>query len=292
MKRVGHSSQADYSSSPWEGNCYYYMKNHLFPVLLFGINVDDMTVGDISEDSLYNGELVLRQHRLGYRFSIDAVLLAHFVQCSRGMSVLDLGTGCGVILLVLLYRYRNSLERAVGIEMQAELAQLARENLLINGCDVRGSIIEGDFKQCSSLIAPESFDLVVCNPPFFALGSGRASSSVQARRARHEVLAGLEDVLAAAAYAVRNRGAVAIIYPAEKICEAIILGKKQRLEIKRLRFVYSYPEKDEKARLVLIEYCKNGGKGSEVASPLYVYQQKNGAFTEEMENFYQANGSQ
>jgi tRNA1Val (adenine37-N6)-methyltransferase len=254
--------------------------------------MDSMIVGDISVDSLYNGALVLRQHRLGYRFSIDAVLLAHFVQCSRGMSVLDLGTGCGVILLIQLYRYGSSLDRTVGIEVQPELAQRARENLLVNGFEERGSIIEGDFRQCSSLTPPESFDLVVCNPPFFTLGSGRASSSVQARLARHQVLAGLEDVLAAAAYAVHNRGVVAIIYPAEKIGEAIILGKKQRLQIKRLRFVYSYPEKNEKARLVLIEYCKNGGEGSEVASPLYVYQQKNGAFTEEMENFYQPNGSQ
>lgn len=249
-----------------------------------------MTVGDISEDSLYNGALILRQHRLGYRFSIDAVLLAHFVQYSRGMSVLDLGTGCGVILLLLLYRYGNTLGSAVGIEIQAELAQRARENLLVNGCQERGAIIEGDFRRCPSLIPPESFDVVVCNPPFFSLGSGRPSSCDQARRARHQVLAGLEDVCAAAAYAVRNRGTVAIIYPAEKVGEAIILGKKQRLEIKRLRFVYSYPEKNEEARLVLVEYCKNGGEGSKVAPPLYIYQQKNGAFTEEMENFYQGNG--
>jgi tRNA1Val (adenine37-N6)-methyltransferase len=269
------------------------MKSPLFRLLIFGVNMDDMTVGDISEDSLYDGALILRQHRLGYRFSIDAVLLAHFVQCSRGgMALLDLGTGCGVILLLLLYRYGNNLRPAVGIEIQSELAQRARENLLVNGFEERGAIIEGDFKQCPSLIAPESFDLVVCNPPYFSIGSGRASSSPQARLARHQVLAGLEDVLAAAAYAVRNRGAVAIIYPAEKIAEAIVLGKKQRLEIKRLRFVYSYPEKNDKARLVLIEYCKNGGEGSEVVSPLYIYQQKNGAFTEEMENFYQANGSQ
>jgi tRNA1Val (adenine37-N6)-methyltransferase len=268
------------------------MKSPLFHVLIFGVNMDDMTVGDISEDSLYNGALILRQHRLGYRFSIDAVLLAHFVQYSRGMSVLDLGTGCGVILLLLLYRYGNNLGPAVGIEIQSELAQRARENLLANGCEERGAIIEGDFRQCPSLIPPESFDVVVCNPPFFALGCGRASSSEQARRARHQVLAGMEDVCTAAAYAVRNRGTVAIIYPAEKVGEAIILGKKQRLEMKRLRFVYSYPEKNDKARLVLIEYCKNGGEGSEVVSPLYIYQQKNGAFTEEMENFYKANGSQ
>jgi tRNA1Val (adenine37-N6)-methyltransferase len=253
--------------------------------------MDDMNFGDISEDSLYNGDLVLRQHRSGYRFSIDAVLLAHFVQCSRGMSVLDLGTGCGVIPLILLYRYGNSLERAVGIEIQAELAQRARENLLVNGFEEQGSIIQGDFRQCPSLIASESFDLVVCNPPFFSLGSGRTSSSSQVRVARHQIHARLEDVFAAAAYAVRNRGTVAIIYPAEKIGEAIILGKSQRLEIKRMRFVYSYPEENGKARLVLAEYRKNGGEGSEVAPPLYIYQQKNGAFTEEMENFYQINGS-
>jgi tRNA1Val (adenine37-N6)-methyltransferase len=250
-----------------------------------------MNAGDISEDSLYNGALVLRQHRCGYRFSIDAVLLAHFISCCRGMSVLDLGTGCGVVLLILLYRWGKGLGPAVGIEIQAELAQRARENLLVNGCEEVGAIIEGDFKQCSSLIATESFDLVVCNPPFFALGSGRTSSSMQSRLARHQVLAGLEDVFVAAAWAVRNRGTVAIIYPADKIGEAIILGKKHRLEIKRLRFVYSYPERNGKARLVLLEYCKNAGEGGTVAPPLYIYQQKNGAFTEEMENFYQANGS-
>lgn len=249
-----------------------------------------MDKNNISEDSLFDGQLLLRQHRSGYRFSIDAVLLAHFVACQTGMAVLDLGTGCGVIPLILLYRHGSRLSRIVGIEVQAELAKRAQENLEINGFSKNGAMLCGDFREPSSLVAAESFDLVICNPPFYAAGDGRSSLLPEARVARHQLMAGLPEVCNAARYAVRNRGKVAIIYPAEKIGEAITTAKAYQLELKRLQFVYSYPQKDGTARLVLLEYSKNGGHGAEILSSFYVYQQKNGAFTEEMENFYQANG--
>ena len=245
---------------------------------------------NISEDSLFNGKLCLRQHRNGYRFSIDAVLLAHFVACETGVAVLDLGTGCGVIPLILLYRHGPRIARVVGIEIQPELAERARENLEINGFMDNGVMLAGDFRQPASLIYAESFDLVVGNPPFFTAGDGRASRLDEARLARHQIMAGLPEVFRAAAFAVCNRGRVAIIYPAEKIGEAITTAQIYRLELKRLQLVYSYPQDDGRARLVLLEFSKNGGVGAEILPPFYVYQQKNGAFTEEMENFYQANG--
>ncbi len=242
-----------------------------------------------SIDTLYEGALSLRQHLSGYRFSIDAVLLAHFVTRFSGARFIDLGTGCGVVLLTLLYRWGEAVQEAVGIEAQASLAGLAAENLASNGFASKGTILHSDFRLIDKQLSAESFDLAVCNPPFFALGSGRANPGEEERLARHQVLGGIDEVFAAAAFLVRNRGAVAIIYPAEKLGEAIVTARGHRLELKRLQLVYSYPHGEARARLALLEYRKNGGGGAEVLPPFYIYQQKNGAFSKEMENFYRAN---
>ena len=242
-----------------------------------------------SIDTLYEGALSLRQHLHGYRFSIDAVLLAHFVSCPSAVRLVDLGTGCGVVLLTLLYRWGAAVQEAVGIEAQSSLAGLAAENLASNGFATKGVILHADFRRIDKQLAAESFDLAVCNPPFFALGCGRANPGEEERLARHQVLGGIAEVFAAATFLVRNRGSVVIIYPAEKLGEAIVAARNHRLELKRLRLVYSYPQGEARARLALLEYRKNGGGGVEVLPPFYIYQQKNGAFSEEMENFYRAN---
>ena len=259
-------------------------------ILLLPKTMSEDIQDQITEDGLFGGTLVLRQHRHGYRFSVDAVLLAHFLECPQGASVLDLGTGCGVIPLILLYRWGDGLGTVVGIEIQGALAKRARENLVLNGYQHKGVMVEGDFRQLAALGTAESFDVVLCNPPFYNKGCGRASHSPEANVARHQLMATLTEVFAAAAYAVRNKGVVAIVYPAEKIGEAVILAANRNLALKRLQMVYSYPEEKSRARLVLLEFRKNGGAGAEVLPPFYIYQQKNGAFTAEMENFYHLNG--
>jgi tRNA1Val (adenine37-N6)-methyltransferase len=244
---------------------------------------------DISRDSLFEGELVCFQSRKGYRFSIDAVLVAHFVDVRQNERILDLGTGSGIISMILLYRWRDRLQKVSGIEVQQGLAELARKNLKTNNFGERGEIIEGDIKNINTLIEPESYDKVVCNPPFYIPTSGRTSKNVQSQLARHQILGTLRDFLEASFFAVKNGGLVTFIYPAERIGDFFSLAKESHFEVKRVQFVYSYPHKTAAARLVLIQCAKNGGPGSEILPPFYIYCQKNGAYSPEMQDLYTKN---
>lgn len=244
---------------------------------------------NLSRDSLFNGELTCFQHEKGYRFSIDAVLIAHFLEVRQNDRILDLGTGCGVICLILLYRHQSRVREVYGIEVQHGLAELAEKNLQANGFEERGRIIQGDVKSILDLVQPESFDKIICNPPFYTPGSGRENTIEEANLARHQILADLQDFLMAAASAVKNKGSVYFIYPADRVCEFVLIAQSFKLEVKRLQFVYSYPQKGDAARLVLIHCLKNGGSGVEIMSPFYVYLQKDGAFSSEMQEFYNNN---
>jgi tRNA1Val (adenine37-N6)-methyltransferase len=241
---------------------------------------------DISRDSLFEGELVCFQYRKGYRFSIDAVLVANFVDVRQGDRILDLGTGSGIISMILLYRWRDRIQEVSGIEVQQGLAELARKNFKANNFDQLGKIIEGDVKKINTLIKPESYDKVVCNPPFYIPTSGRTSKNVQSQLARHQILGTLRDFLEASFFAVKNGGLVSFIYPAERIGDFFSLAKDSQFEVKRVQFVYSYPDKTAAARLVLVQCAKNGGPGAEILPPFYIYCQKNGAYSAEMQDLY------
>lgn len=247
------------------------------------------TFDTISQDSLFDGELVCYQHKKGYRFSIDSVLVSHFVDVRKNDRILDLGTGSGIISLILLYRWKNKVREVSGIELQGALAELAEKNYHANNFDHQGKILHGDIKNIRELIKPESYDKVACNPPFYTPASGRLSLNSEARLARHQIMATLEDFLSASSFAVKNGGAVSFIYPAERTCEFIILAEKFRLGIKKIQFVYSYPHDITSARLVLIQCIKNGGTGTDILPPFYIYSEKNGGFSSEMNEFYQKN---
>ena len=247
----------------------------------------DLEEYNVTEDSLFDGDLILFQNKNGYRFSIDSVLLAHFLTPENGDKILDMGTGCGVIALILLYRWATIVEEISGIELQASLAKLAQANYHSNNFSEHGRVIEKDIKNILDAVAPESYDKVICNPPFYSCTSGRMSTNKEANLARHHVLAALVDFFKASASVVKNRGDVFFIYPAESIAECIICAQQVRLELKRIRFIYSYPHKKNVSRLVLLQFKKNGASGAEIMPPLYIYHEKNGSFSKEIQCFYQ-----
>ncbi len=240
----------------------------------------------VSCDSLFDGELICYQHNRGYRFSIDSVLVAHFMDVRQNDSILDLGCGSGIISLIVMYRWRSRTREVSGIEVQQGLAELAKKNYQVNNLAHLGKIIQGDITEIDKFIEPESYNKIVCNPPFYNPVSGRINKNPEARIARHQILATLQDFLCAAAFAVKNGGTVFFIYPAERISEFIILAKNNRLEVKKIQFIYSYPGETGVARLVLIQCLKNGGAGSEVLPPLYIYDEKNGNYSSELLAMY------
>jgi len=217
---------------------------------------------DESLDEFMEGRLKLIQSRNGYRFSIDAVLLAEFVSIKPGETVVDLGTGCGIIPLMLLLTKRVGY--AFGLEIQPALADQAVRNALLNGFDKKMDIILGDIRHPP--LMPSSTDVVVCNPPYRPQKSGRINPDPQRAIARHEILASLDDILDIARKVLRPKGRLAMIYPAVRLADIMVRMKGYNLEPKRLRVIY--PSLSSEAKLVLIEASTGGRGGLKVMPPI------------------------
>lgn len=220
-------------------------------------------------DRLAFASLVVRQPRRGYRFAIDSVLLADFAAPLCGTSVLDLGTGSGVILL-LLARLCPGLSRGVGVELQPELFELARANIEENGLSGRLSAVQGDLRERIPGAAPGSFDLVVSNPPYRPVGEGRRNPDVGREIARHEVACTMGDVFGAAARFLAPRGRVALLGLPRRLPALLERAGASGLFAERLRFVHPVPGRP--ANLVLFSGSRRRGGGPEVLPPLCVYE--------------------
>lgn len=223
---------------------------------------------DETLDTLFHGELKLRQSRPGYRFSLDALLLARFVTIRPGDAVADLGGGNGVIALILAHGYPELTVTAV--ELQRGMAQRARANVALNGYENRIKIICGDVRQIARLAAPESHGVVVCNPPYRVPTSGRISPDPEKRLARHEIAGRLIDFVRAGAYLLPVRGRMAVVYPALRAVDLLGTMREANIEPKRLRMVHSFAGVE--ASLVLVEGVKGGRNGVEVLAPLVIYE--------------------
>ncbi len=243
-----------------------------------------------SNDSLFNGELFCCQYQDGYRFSVDSVLLAHFVRSVKNEKILDLCTGCGVVGLILLYRYGGSLTSVTGFELQSGLVELARQNVSRNGFQEQFPVVQGDVCAISESFNAETFSTIVCNPPFYPPGTGRQNKEEEKLIARHQIACTLTDILAAA-FVLKNRGRFILIYPAERMSELLKIMQTVRLQSKRMQFIYSSPDSKNSARLVLVEAVKNGGDGVEILPPFYIYESKNGNYSKMMQEMYESNPS-
>lgn len=215
-----------------------------------------------SIDDFMGGRLRLIQSKRGYRSSIDAILLSDFVTVKNDDIITDLGTGCGIIPLILLLT--RPVRFAVGMEIQAELANQASRNIILNGVSGKMSVILGDIKKPP---IKESFsNVVVCNPPYRKRNSGRINPDRQKAIARHELFASIDDILNCSKRILRAKGRIALIYPAERLADLFIKMKSLNLEPKRLRMLYPRMESD--AKLVLLEASMGGRSGLKILPPL------------------------
>lgn len=235
-----------------------------------------------TDDALFDGRLYCRQHSRGYRFSLDAVLLGNFIAPRPQAWILDLGCGSGIVSLILAYRWPSC--RITGLELQPDLVELARENVVHNQWQDRITILQGDLRQIEKSIAAGQFDWVVSNPPYRKKGTGRQNIAPQQLVARHETMADVANVVQAAVWALKNKGRAAFIYPAARGAKVLFELKKQGLEPKRMQTVYSFP--GSPATLLLIEAVKGGGEELAILDPFYVYREPQGEYSPEMAACY------
>ncbi len=245
---------------------------------------------DVTVDRLFDGRLVCLQPKRGYRYSVDSLLLAHFATIDNDDRILDIGCGCGIVGLIILCRWQKNLQNVTGLELQPELARLAERNAELNGFDRKYTIRQGDLRSIKSLFAAESFSRIVCNPPFYGSSSGRGNVDRQSLIARHQVCSSTSEISSAASYTVKNKGTVSLVFPAEGLFELLCSFEQAKLQPKRMRMVYSYPEKNLSAKLVLVEAVKNGGPGLKILPPLYIYTEKKGPYSDEMQDIFTLEG--
>ena len=213
-------------------------------------------------DCFMDGRLKLIQSKDGYRFSIDAILLAEFVTIRQGDVVVDLGTGCGVIPLILLLT--KLVGYAFGLEIQEELAGQAARNVLLNGFDDKMRVVLGDIK--NPPIAEESADVVICNPPYRQVKSGRINPDPRRAIARHEIMASIDDILRAARSVLRKKGRFAVIYSSVRLADILVRMRRFNLEPKKIQIIY--PDLNSGAKLVLVEAILGGRPGLKICPPI------------------------
>lgn len=239
---------------------------------------------------LKDGERLDDLGRKGYRiiqnpatfcFGIDAVLLTGFAKIKAGSKVLDLGTGTGIIPILL--EAKTQAAHLTGLEIQQESADMARRSVAFNGLEKKISIVTGDIKEASALFGKGTFDVVTCNPPYMIGAHGLTGENDKKTIARHEVLCTFEDVAREASAVLKPGGTFLLVHRPFRLVELFGTLTKYHLEPKRMKLVHPYVDKEP--NMVLIEAKKGGNSRISIESPLIVYKEP-GVYTDEIYDIY------
>jgi tRNA1(Val) A37 N6-methylase TrmN6 len=242
------------------------------------------------EDRLKEGERLDDLHRNGYKiiqnekkfcFGMDAVLLSGFARVEEGEIALDLGTGTGIIPILLAGKTKG--KHFTGLEIQPESADMASRSVAYNHLEDRVSIIEGDIKEAGKMFRPASFDVITSNPPYMTGQHGLVNPNMEKAIARHEVCCTLEDVISQTARLLRVGGRFYLVHRPFRLAEIIHMLVEYKLEPKRMKLVY--PFVDREPNMVLIEAVRGGKSRITVEKPLIVYKSQ-GQYTDEIYDIY------
>lgn len=223
----------------------------------------------------------LIQRTDGFCFGMDAVLLSGFTRILSGESHLDLGTGTGVIPILL--EAKTEGRSFAGLEIQEEFVEMARRSTELNRIEQKVSIVHGDIKEADKLFPLASFDVITSNPPYMNSGKGLMNPSSMKAIARHEVLCTLEDVVRVTSKLLKVGGRFYMIHRPHRLIEIVEVLRKYKLEPKRCQFVHSYVDKE--ATMVLIEAIRGGKPMIKIEAPLVIYSEPN-VYTSEVRKIY------
>ena len=232
------------------------------------------------DDLQRNGYQII-QKKDGFCFGMDAVLLSGFAAVKPGEKAIDLGTGTGIIPILLEAKYEG--EHYTGLEIQDEVAEMAARSVALNHLEERVSIVKGDIKEASRLFGAASFDVVTSNPPYMNDAHGLKNPDLPKAIARHEVLCTLDDVAREAAKLLRPGGRFYLVHRPHRLIEIITALTKYKLEPKRMKMVHPFVDKE--ANMVLIEAVRGGKSMIKVEAPIVVYREP-GVYTQEIYDIY------
>lgn len=232
-------------------------------------------------DELQRNGYRIIQNEKKFCFGMDAVLLSGFARAGKGERVLDLGTGTGII--PILMEAKTEGESFTGLEIQEEMAEMAARSVKLNGLEEKVSIIQGDLKEASKRFGKASFDVVTCNPPYMNQNHGLKNPDEPKAIARHELLCSFEDVAREAAALLKSGGRLYLVHRPHRLTEIFETLRAHKLEPKRMKFVH--PFADAEANMVLIEAFRGGRPQMRVEAPVIVYE-KPGVYTNEIYEIY------
>ncbi len=232
------------------------------------------------EDLQIKGFFIL-QKKDTFRFGMDAVLLSSFAAAGKGKKVLDLGTGTGIIPILMAAKTEAS--KIVGIELQPRIADMAKRSVAGNRLNERIEIIQGDLKNSKDYLNPYSFDVVVTNPPYMRAGSGLINPEQGKAISRHEIHCTLDDVIHCAVTMLKPNGEFYMVHRPDRMVDAMACMRKEKLEPKILRMVC--PKAASAPNLFLIKAIKNANPGLRILPNLIIYEE-NGDYTEELKSIY------
>ncbi|MGI6621727.1 MAG: tRNA1(Val) (adenine(37)-N6)-methyltransferase [Clostridiaceae bacterium] len=227
------------------------------------------------EDLQLNGLFIL-QKKDSFRFGMDAVLLSSFVTAKKNHSVLDLGTGTGIIPILL--SAKTEVRKITGLEIQSEIADMAQRSVDGNNLGSLIDIVKGDIRQAISIFGRGSYDVVVTNPPYISNGSGLVNPVDTKAISRHEIYCTLDDILKISAALLKPKGEFFMVHRPERLTDILEGMRKVNLEPKILRLVCARAGKEPS--LILVKGLKNGNPGIKILPVLFIYDE-NGDYTKE-----------
>ena len=242
--------------------------------------ITDLMENERRDDLQRNG-LKIIQKTDGFCFGMDAVLLSGFASVKPGERALDLGTGTGIIPLLLSAKTKG--DHFTGLEIQTEIMKMAQRSVALNGLEKKIDIIQGDIKEASRIFGAASFDVVTSNPPYMNDAHGLKNPGDVKAISRHEVLCTLEDVVREGTKALKPGGRFYMVHRPHRLAEIITVMRQYKLEPKRMKFVHPFADKD--ANMVLIEAVRGGGAWLKLEPPVIVYKEP-GVYTDEIYEIY------
>ncbi len=238
-------------------------------------------------DDLQYKDLKLIQNKNGFCFGVDSVLLADFSKEIKPNSVVvDIGTGTGIVGLLLCAK--TNLQKIYGVEIQKEVAEMARRSVELNHLEGKFEIINCDVNQIFDCLKPNSMDSIVTNPPYKEVNTGVRNENEKQSISRHEVKCTLEDIVKKSAELLKDRGEFYMVHRAERLVDIMCILRKYRLEPKNVRFVHS--RQNEKPHLILVKAVKYANPFLKIDKPLVIFDEE-GNYTEEINKIYGRNTS-